>query len=172
MNTTNNVKAGKTANVNGLTEKQLNAQLEKSYKQVVKSAKVDLKAESTSISFWWKFIVDSAQSNKDLKSALLHRLQLKKLPVKDELKRLLLSETVKGFKFYDSETKAIILNCRKKFLKDSNGETVKEDGKPVVSETWYTKKETFTFNAVYTALFTPSKVVVYIDSEDIREVEI
>lgn len=161
------VKAGKTA-AKQLTEKQQIAANDKAYKAIVKSAKIDLKQESTSVSFWTKFIV---KGGKDINKALKHRLGLKTLPAQKELTTLCVNEVLKGFKFYDKETKSTVLNCRKKFLKDANGNTVLEDGKPVVEETWYVRKETFTFNAVYTALFTPAKTIIYVEAEDIREAE-
>ena len=162
------IKAGKTANPKQLTEKQQIAATEKAYKAIVKSAKIDLKQESVSVSFWIKHII---KGGKDINKALKHRLGLKALPKNEELIPLCVKEALRGFKFYDKETQSVVLNCRKRFEKDSNGNPVLEDGKPVVAETWYIRKETFTFNAVYTALFTPSKTVVYIDGEDIRETE-
>ena len=166
MNAT--IKAGKTANPKQLTEKQQLAANEKAYKAIVKTAKINLKEESVSVSFWIKFIT---KGGADINKMLKHRLGLKTLPTQKELIPLCVKEALKGFKFYDKETQNVVLNCRKRFEKDVNGNPVLEDGKPVVAETWYIRKETFTFNAVYTALFTPSKTVVYIDSEDIREAE-
>ena len=166
MNAT--IKAGKTANPKQLTEKQQATATDKAYKALVKSAKINLKEESVSVSFWIKHII---KGGKDINKALKHRLGLKTLPAQKELIPLCVNATLKGFKFYDEETQSIVLNCKKTFKKDSNGNPVLEDGKPVVDETWYVKKEAFTFNAVYTALCTPSKTVVYVKDKDIRIAE-
>ena len=166
MNATN--KAGKTA-PKQLTEKQILSAENKAYTALVKEGKINLKQESVSVSFWVKHVINS--NDKTVKQALKKRLSVKTLPKKDELLKVCIAETLKGFKFYDTETKTIILNCKKTFKKDGNGVTIKEDNKPVVDKTWYEKKDSFTFNAVYTALFTPSKTIVYIKAKDIKEAE-
>ena len=137
----------------------------KEFKQVVKSAKVDLKQEVSSISFWVNVISKSAQSG-DCRKAVLHVLDSKKLLPANELKKALLERALSGYKFYDANN--TILVCKKKFEKDANGQVVRMDDKPVVSETWYEKKESFSFLSVWTAIFSPAKETQIVPTDLIK----
>lgn len=137
----------------------------KEFKAVIKSAKVDLQKEVTSVSFWINTISKAAQSG-ECRKAVIHVLGVERLPKSDELKRALLTRCLAGFKFCSEE--GSILVVRKEFEKDSSGKIVRVGDKPVVKTSWYERKDKFSFIAVWQAIFIPSKTRVIIPAEDIR----
>jgi hypothetical protein len=138
----------------------------KEFKQVVKSAKVDLKKEVTSLSYWVNVISKAAQ-NGDCKQAVKHLLSVEKLPKKEEIQKLLLEKCLQGFKFY-SETENEILIRKVRFERDSNGQVLRENDKPIIAESWYERKVSFTFDSVWNATFVGSKTRVIIPDSEIK----
>ena len=137
----------------------------KEFKAVVKSAKIDLKKEVSSVSFWVNTVAKAAQSG-DCRKAVMHTLKVDKLPAKEELKKALLGRALDGFKFYSEGGEILI--CKKSFKRDATGQVVRENGSPIVEKIWYEKKETFSFIAVWQAIFNPQKVRVTIPAEEIK----
>ena len=137
----------------------------KEFKAVVKTAKIDLQKEVGSVSFWVNTISKAAQSG-ECRKAVIHILNVEKLPTKEELKKQLLNRALSGFKFYNEGGEILIRKV--KFARDGNGQIVRENDSPVVEKTWYERKSSYTFVSVWSAIFNPSKVRVTIPAEEIK----
>ena len=137
----------------------------KEFRATVKSAKIDLQKEVSSVSFWINTIAKSAQTG-DCRRAVVHVLNIEKLPAKEELKRELLNRALSGFKFFSEDGNILVI--RKEFERDANGNIVRMDDKPVVKSTWYERKGTFTFLSVWQAIFSPAKTKVIVPDAEIK----
>lgn len=137
----------------------------KEFKAVVKTAKIDLQKEVSSISFWVNTISTAAQKG-DCRKAVIHVLKVDKLPKAKDLKKALLEKALSGFKFYSESGDVLVV--RKEFERDSTGKVVRMDDKPVVKSTWYERKTSYSFIAVWQAIFNPQKVRVTIPAEEIK----
>jgi len=134
---------------------------EKEFKQVVKSAKVDLKKEATSVSFWCKVIAKGVKPE-----IAKHLLEVEKLPSQSDVVALLVTRCLAGYKFYSESGYALI--CKKAFERDSNGKVVYQNEKPIIKDTWYEIKRSYTFDSVWGAIFSPSKTKVVIPEIELR----
>ena len=137
----------------------------KEFRATVKSAKIDLKKEVTSISYWIGVIAKAAKRG-DCMRAVKHLLAVEKLPKIEEVKKALLQKAKTGYKFYSEDGE--ILVCKKSFKKDSSGKIIRENDAPIVEKTWYEKKVSFTFDSVWNATFSPSKTRVTIPDAEIK----
>lgn len=121
----------------------------RSYNSLVKSAKIDLKSEFTSLSFWCSLIAKHAKG--EVLTLLKCRFNFELPKKQEDIVKELITMARKGYKFINEKGQICVIR-----------EVVEGN----MSLKYFVVKERFTFDSVFTAILKPAKVQEVVQVSD------